>query len=300
VEHLRSLYLLTHQYVRVADDINRSGGGVFSPGLRDDAQDARNAIFSQLQQIPGKPTYLALKTIAAEHPDKSARLWMQVHIRDRAEQDADIRAWKVDDVIDFDEDQETQPTNARGLYELSIERLLYLKDELEDGEDSVAATWQLETKETRVRILIAKWLRDHARGKYGVHQEEELADAKRPDIRIHGHGVDTPVPIELKIVDNGWSGKDIFERLENQLCNDYLRDYRTTFGIFLLVHRGEKKWWQHPLTKETLSFKKLLQALQQHAEDYIQDRSEIEMIEVLGLDLTARSKPVRFEDKDGE
>jgi hypothetical protein len=38
-EHLKSLYVLLHQYIRKTDDIHRAGTGVFSPGLRDDAQD---------------------------------------------------------------------------------------------------------------------------------------------------------------------------------------------------------------------------------------------------------------------
>ena len=38
-EHIKALYLLMHRYIRVKEDIDRSGGGVYSPGLRDDAQD---------------------------------------------------------------------------------------------------------------------------------------------------------------------------------------------------------------------------------------------------------------------
>ena len=36
-------------------------------------------------------------------------------------------------------------------------------------------------------------MREHARD---VPQEEELADAKRPDIRVHCSSFDAPVPIE--------------------------------------------------------------------------------------------------------
>ena len=41
VQHAKTLYLLIHTHVRVADDIDRVGKGVFSPELRDDAQAAR-------------------------------------------------------------------------------------------------------------------------------------------------------------------------------------------------------------------------------------------------------------------
>ena len=53
-------------------------------------------------------------------------------------------------------------------------------------------------------------------------QEEELADAKRPDLRFLGIAFDAPVPVELKLADN-WSGPKLFERLEAQLCGDYPR-----------------------------------------------------------------------------
>ena len=291
---LEQLYLLIHKYVKVADDINRSGGGVYSPQLRDDAQDARRALFSMLTDIPGKATFLALGRILENHPDKEARPWMYENLMRRVEQDADLGNWDVESVIDFAQYLERKPKNGKQLYELSVDRLLDLKDELENAEDSVAATWCLEKKETKLRILIAKWLRDLSSLKYSVHQEEEQADDKRPDIRTHGFGFDKPVPIELKIVDNDWSGPYLFERLENQLCNDYLRDFRTSYGVFLLVYQGSNKKWEHPKTGNLMDFAQLLIAVQQHGRDYIQDRVEVEDIAVVGIDLTARSKPIRF------
>ncbi len=67
------------------------------------------------------------------------------------------------------------------------------------------------------RKYVGNWLRDKVAHRYVVPQEEELADAKRPDMRIHSTGFDGPVPTELKIADK-WTGTKLFERLENQLC----------------------------------------------------------------------------------
>lgn len=292
VEHLEKLYLMMHRYICISEDIERSGKGV-SLGLRDDAQKARDFLFSMLKEIPGKSTFLALKRVASEHPHESVRSWIHTTAKSRAEQDADIGVWNVKNVIEFADTQECQPKNAKQLYELSVRRLLDLKDELENADDSVAPTWQRETKETKLRILIAKWLRDHSSMKYLVTQEEEQADAKRTDIRIHGYGFDTPVVIELKIADK-WSGNELFERLENQLCNDYLRDYRTTYGIFLLVYRGEQQKWVHPDKKQKMNFANIIETLQKHAQIYIRDRDKIDDVSVIGIDLTERLKPVRF------
>src|SRR5262249_21051564 len=46
--HLKTLYVLMHQHIRVGDDIDRASGKVYSPGLRDDAQDGRNRVLKVL------------------------------------------------------------------------------------------------------------------------------------------------------------------------------------------------------------------------------------------------------------
>ena len=40
-QDLRALYVLMHRFIRVAEDIERAGKGVYSPTLRDNAQEAR-------------------------------------------------------------------------------------------------------------------------------------------------------------------------------------------------------------------------------------------------------------------
>ena len=209
-----------------------------------------------------------------------------------AEKEADLGEWNVENVLTFQKSQEYQPSDAGQLFEKTCSRLADLKSELEDGEDSPASTWKLQDQETNLRILIAKWLRDCAKSMYSVHQEEEQADRKKPDIRMYGQCFDAPVPIELKIADN-WSGAELFERLENQLCNDYLRDYRTCYGVFLLFYRGKKQHWKHPKTNERMDFQELIKTLQIHAIKFIADRNDIESVRVIGIDLTKRAVPKR-------
>ncbi len=40
-----------------------------------------------------------------------------------------------------------------------------------------------------------------------------------------------------------WTGPKLVERLENQLCGEYLRDPRSRRGLFVLVHNGTEKAW---------------------------------------------------------
>jgi hypothetical protein len=93
VEHMKSLYLLMTRYIRQQDDIQRAGQGVYSPELRDDAQDARNALIAFIQETPGKAAFLALLEIARAHPGEESRPWMGYHAKAKAAADADMDAW---------------------------------------------------------------------------------------------------------------------------------------------------------------------------------------------------------------
>ena len=114
-----------------------------------------------------------------------------------------------------------------------------------------------------------------------------MADGKKPDLRFHGIGFDQPVPAELKLADK-WSGPKLFERLENQLCGDYLRDNRSNRGIFVLVYQGNKISWEIS-SSESVNFEELTMALRKHWRHISADYPNIDDIEVVGIDLTKRS-----------
>lgn len=286
-EILLPLVKLMHTYVRRSGDIHRAGTGVYSPGLRDHAQEARGQLFQLLRDIPGKPTYLALLDLAQHHPDEDLREWYAVNAKRRAEEDAENEPWQPGDIERFAKESERTPHNHRDLFEMTVSRLLDLKADLEDGDASIAGILQTVKDETKHRNWIGGWLRDRSLGRYSVPQEEELADAKKPDIRIHGIGFDGPVPIELKIADN-WSATKLIERLNNQLCGDYLRDIRSNCGIFLIVYRGEKTYWEHPINGSHLDFRGLVQMLEAEAGNIETKDNKIESVEIVGIDLTKR------------
>jgi len=101
-------------------------------------------------------------------------------------------------------------------------------------------------------------------------------------------GFDGPVPIELKLADK-WTGPKLFERLENQLCGDYLRDNRSNRGIFVLVYRGEQKHWEMPDNANRVDFLGLVTALQEYWKHISTKFPGIDDITVIGIDLTKRS-----------
>lgn len=287
--HLKRLYLLMHQYIRREEDIERAGKGVYSPDLRDDAQEARNRLFNELNKLVGKDAFLAMKEIAESHPDVRTRGWLRVITRKKAESDADLTPWTPTQVREFHERLDNTPKTPRELADLAVLRLLDLKDDLENGDESVASILMSVTEETKMRNYLGHELRGKAFGRYSIPQEEEFADAKRPDLRFHGMGFDAPVPTELKLAD-GWTGPQLFERLENQLAGDYLRDSRSNRGIFALVYRGQKQGWDVPNAPNRVGFDGLVEALRGHWEAISGRFPNVEEITVIGIDLTKRPK----------
>lgn len=286
--HLKSLFLLMHHYIRRSDDIDRANMGVYSPGLRDDAQDARDRLFSLLKEIPGKDAYLAIQEIGSAHPHEGSRPWFKLQAKQKAESDADNPPWLLTQVREFCEEQERTPSTHRDLFDLALMRMYDLRDDLENGDSSIASLLRRIDDEVEIRKYIGGWCRDSANGRYSIPQEEELADAKRPDFRWHGVGFDAPVPMELKLADN-WSGPALFERLRVQLCGDYLRDIRSGRGLFILVYRGEKTAWELPDSRNQASFEGLVDALQNYWKEISSDFSTVDEIRVIGINLTKRN-----------
>ncbi|WP_442108423.1 hypothetical protein [Pseudomonas sp. NUPR-001] len=286
VEHAKALYLLIHNYVRIADDIDRSGKGVYSPGLRDDAQHARDGLLAFIRETPGKEAFLALQEIAKAHPAESLRPWSAFYAQQKATADSQTPPWEPEKVIEFHNNLESTPSTHRELWNLAVDRLLDLKHDLEDGDSSYAEILLRTNQETSIRKFIGSWLRDHAAGRYVVPQEEQLADDKRPDYRIQNSDFYEPVPVELKLSQN-WSGPDHFERLENQLCGDYLRGMNSSCGIFLLVNHGGQATWASPNNGQ-VKFEDLVTALQNHWLAIAPKFPNVEDIKVIGIDLTKR------------
>jgi hypothetical protein len=285
-KHLKQLYILMQTYMQESDDVVHVGGRAYSPDLRDKAQDARNALFEQLKSIPGKEAFVALAEIAKQHPVVKSRPWLTSHVRKKAEQDADLVPWSPGQVRDFHDHLDRTPTNHRELADLAVMRLRDLKDELENGDNSVATVLLRVQEESEMRNFLAHEVREKALGRYTITQEEEFADGKRPDLRFHGAGFDAPVPTELKLAER-WTGPKLFERLETQLSGDYLRDRRSTRGIFALVKLAGNKRWRLPSGDQT-DFDGLVFALDSHWKAIAQKHPNVEDITIIGIDLAKR------------
>ncbi|NMH64992.1 hypothetical protein [Shewanella salipaludis] len=283
--HLKELYLLMHNYIKAQDDIERAG----SPGLRDDAQDARNRLFNMLAEIPGKDSYIALSELAQNHPVEHYRSWMKKRAYKRAEEDADLEPWSSQQVRDFGASLEMTPASHRQLFDIGVLRLNDFKVWLELGNDSLAETYQRAADETEMRKIVAHWLNQKAHGRYTCAEEANLANDQRPDIWFQHPNIKSPVPIELKLLDKGWSGPKLCERLRNQLAGDYLREENAGCGIFLLVWQGSESDKNWEIEGKRINVSKLQKALEEYWLGISGQFPNVSAIEIIVIDLTLRA-----------
>lgn len=288
-QFLEQLYTMLHRHIHRSEDIDRANGEAYSPTLRDRAQNSRDAIFNLLNSTSGKEAYIAMKNIAAGESDPDTGRWIAHRALQRATQDADMDAWTPEQVREFHDEQERTPRTHRELFDLAVNHLLDLKDDMEHGDTSVAGILLDIEKEEVMRNYFGHELERMSAGRYQIPQEEELADEKRTDLRFHGAGISAPVPAELKIADK-WTGPKLFERFENQLSGDYLRDRRSSRGIYLLVNRGkEGQRWQLP-DGTMADFEDLVRALQDYWLELTPKYPGVEELRVIGVDLSKRTE----------
>ncbi len=289
-EHLKTLYVLMHEHIRTEDDIDRKGGGTYTPNLRDDAQEGRSKLFTWLSEIPGKEAYVALSDLVRSHPDPRYRPWMTKQAYKRAELDGDLEAWTSEQVSEFESSLTRTPATLKQLFDLTIDRVLDLKTWLEWGNDSPYFNWQKAEHEAEMRKLIVGWLNLNWRNSYTTAQEPELANSQRVDIWLQNPSVKSPIPVELKLLDKGWTGPKLCERLRNQLVGDYLRESSEGHGVMLLVWQGSKPGRRWRINGTLVGVSGLRDALKDYWLSISDSFPRVAAIEIVVIDLTLRAR----------
>ena len=275
---------LSHTQVRLQDDLVHEG--VYSPGSRDHAEQARGHLFELLYKIPGRPTYDALVELSSFHTLQYPKDRTLALAEERASLDLEQDAWKSDEIEVFAAQAERAPKTQKKLFDLALSRLDDLKLELEEGDESEASLLRKAEDEYELRRAIANRLRNAARQFYDVASEEEFADKTRCDIRVHNPDVKERIPIEVKIAGK-WPADKLRERLEHQLADQYMREAK--HGVFLVVNRGaegDAKTWS--AGGEQMGFPELINWLQDEARSLVAANATVEAIDVIGIDLTIR------------
>ena len=288
VRHLKALYTLMHEHIRAEDDISQVSGGGYA-NLRGDAQDGRSALFTMLSEIPGKETYVALSELVRSHLDPNRRPWMAKWAYKRAELDGDLEAWTSEQVSEFGSSLTRTPATLNQLFDLTLDRMHDLKTWLEQGNDSPYRTWQRAKDEPEMRKLVTGWLNQNWQNSFTTAQEPELANSQRVDIWLQNPSVKSPIPVELKLLDKGWTGPKLCERLRTQLVGDYLRESSEGQGVMLLVWQGSKPERRWRINGALVGMSGLCDALKDYWLSISDSFPRVADIEIVVIDLTLRA-----------
>ncbi|MCG2632981.1 hypothetical protein L6654_41140 [Bradyrhizobium sp. WYCCWR 13023] len=273
--------MLAHLYAVPDTDDGTDEDGVTRIRSTDSSASRRDHVLELLFNLPGRETHDALVKLAMENEDRRDHLLALAERR--AEQDSEAPGWSASDVYRFAADVEQSPHTEEELFQIALSRLDDLKHEYEQGDESEASLLMKVVNEVELRKVIANRLKLAARSNYTTGSEEELADGKRTDIRIHHPAVANRVPIEIKIAGR-WRADELQERLRKQLVGQYMRESR--YGVFLLVNRGassDSRGWR--VNGRRVGLPELVEWLQKQANALQRKSSRVGGLRVLSIDL---------------
>jgi hypothetical protein len=246
VAGLQRMIHLAFAKVHPSSDNDHGDGEAYSPDERDDAEDARNALFRRLVDTPGLATFKALMRLknAGELPISSEVLERYAH--QRAGIDSESAPWRTADVRAFEADFESVPATSDDLQRVGISRLDDIEQHLLNGDFNQGLTVARLPKEVDVQNWFANELRTRQGRSYSLEREPHVAEEKEPDIRLQSCIADARSPIEIKVAES-WSLAELETALTVQLRERYLRDGNNRFGILLLLHqKSKRRGWHGP------------------------------------------------------
>ena len=282
---LLTLTRLAFQHIQTKDDLIRHSG-VYSLTTRDNAQQARENLFSALLDSSGQEAYRAKLTLAREPFFSHIKDRIIFLAKEKLAQDLDSQIYTEDECVNINNKFEAPINSNHQMFSILKDRLAAL-DSLLLTDMSPRETWQSITIERLMRREIARELRNNSNSLYSVIQESVTADEKETDIRLHSPSGYEAV-IELKIGEN-YSSNALLDTIELQLTKKYLVESCRKSGAVLITLSKDRKW-KHPYhSAQEITIDELMPLL--HAEaKRVQDFYDCE-ISVHLLDLRPRLLP---------
>ena len=151
-EVVERMIRVTYEHVRPEDDLVHDG--VYSPGTRDNAQHFRGWLPQYLAQIPGKEAQEVLRRLANDFEPANIRRWFRRLAEQQAAGEIEYPPWSPSDIADFGAIHERAPTSAHELFQIALDRLNDIKEDIECGEFSDRGLFQPGMPEH----LIQHWL----------------------------------------------------------------------------------------------------------------------------------------------
>ena len=279
---LEELVRCAHAFVHLDDDKVHEGS--YSPDTRDDAQRSRDFLLSKLLNTPGPEARRVALALADENEFADRADYIRLQIRRRTAADAEFFAYSPEDVIALEQRYEAPPRTRDGLFAIMMDRLDDLQYDFIHDDFTDRTTVKNIQEETEMQRTLAWRIRDKAKGAYRVTREEEIADQKRPDIRLWTIKNHHKAAVEIKFADK-YSLNELEKALRDQLAGQYLRPSYCKAGCLLLTYHGRKSYWQCPKTGKRLNFSEGVTWLKNKATILEREKKDIRLA-VFGLDLT--------------
>ena len=275
---LEELVRLAFTIVRPEDDLTHDDG--YTPNDRDKAQEARHSLLESLLSTPGPRAHQAILTLAGEKNFEEHADWLRHNARERAAHEAEFDSWRPEDVAFLYASHEIPARDRDSLFGVMMDRLDDLAHDLAHGDFSDKNTLASIVSETEMQRTLAWRLKDRANGNYSVTREEEVADAKRTDIRLSTTTGGHKAIIEVKMADK-WSLSQLRAALHDQLVGQYMRHTSCRAGCLLLVHSGRKQYWMNGGRR---NFSEIVETLEEEAKAIASEKDLL--VSAFGLDLT--------------
>ena len=280
---LLKLVRLAYRHVRPSDDFPHEG--VFTPGLRDHAEQGRNALLSALLDAKGQEGWSAKLEMANDPLFTHFRDRALLISREKAAEEVDAAELSESQVVALDRYRESPPVTREEMFELLVDRLDDINDLLL-RDDSPRAAWAAIADEKVMRREIARELRNASNHIYTVDQEGVTADEKETDIRLRAATSEQQAVIELKLGDKR-SGRDLRDTVKDQLVTKYMAPHACRSGCLLVTINHSRKW-DHPDTGESLDVVGLETMLQTEAEKITNEMRGLLRLTARVLDLRPR------------
>ncbi|MDQ2102546.1 hypothetical protein [Azospirillum isscasi] len=259
----------------------------------DRAVESRDRLVDLLGEIDGSEAHAALTRLAADPDIGEAQHLFRAAIRRHGEKAAEFVVWKPSEIVAFADEHERDPRTPDDLFRLACNRLQAIRHDIEERAFGDRGIFPPGTKEEILQRYFAGRLERESRGRYDVTREEEVADHKKPDIRLR-----TPkagvVSIEIKPLKKGrYTVAELKSTLKDQLVGQYMRAVGSRHGILLLC-LIEKRTWKiekpDRTTERSGAFADLLRILNDSAKTLERNDPRVHGLRVIGIDITPWDK----------
>lgn len=284
---LARLCRLAYRYIIPAEDRHRESGVAYSPDTRDHAEHARSMLMNQLIEASDSSSRSTISKLAAEPEFETAKDYILNGLRVKENRSAEPSPMSVKCIHALEESFERPPYDRDSMFYVMMNRLQDLQEDISTHDYFPRHTAQSIKAEDEMQRLLAFLLERSSNSVYSLVREDEVADAKRTDIRLLSRVSRSRSVIEVKMAESNskWSVNDYLTALEVQLVGQYLRHADCKAGCLLITTNGTKVRWQNPETKKSMCFLELIAYLNRRACVLQKKHGDIQLC-VFGLDFS--------------